>query len=65
MHFSAYNDWKEEQLDEKYVGAIFSMLSEKKKVLPIFPIEYVRKGLPEKTMKVGIARSDIFDVVRF
>ena len=62
MHtFPAYNEWKEEQLDEKYVGAIFSMLSEKGKVLPTFPIEYVRKGLPQKTMKVGMARSDIFD----
>ena len=37
------------------------MLSEKGKVLPTFPIEYVRKGLPQKTMKVGMARSDIFD----
>ena len=37
------------------------MLSEKGKVLPTFPIEYVRKGLPQKTMKVGMDRSDIFD----
>ena len=37
------------------------MLSEKGKVLPTFPIDYVRKGLPQKTMKVGMDRSDIFD----
>ena len=30
------------------------MLSEKGKVLPVFPIEYVKKGLPTKAMKVRI-----------
>lgn len=39
-------------MDEKYIGAVYSMLAEKGKVLPKFPIEYVRQGLPAKSLKV-------------
>lgn len=50
--FTAFDAWKKDQMDEKYIGAVYSMLAEKGKVLPRFPIEYVRKGLPAETLKV-------------
>jgi hypothetical protein len=49
---SAFDSWKKDQLDEKYIGAVYSMLAEKGKVLPKFPIEYLRKPLPAETLKV-------------
>ena len=39
-------------MDEKYIGAVYSMLAEKGRVLPKFPVEYVRKGLPDENLKV-------------
>ena len=54
---SAFDSWKKDQLDEKYIGAVYSMLAEKGKVLPKFPIEYLRKGLPADTLKVRYQRN--------
>ena len=51
-NFLAFDAWKKEQMDEKYIGAVYSMLAEKGKVLPKFPIEYVRQGIPAKSLKV-------------
>ena len=52
MYLLAFDSWKKEQLDEKYIGAVYSMLAEKGKVLQKFPIEYLRKPLPADTLKV-------------
>jgi hypothetical protein len=51
---SAFDSWKKDQLDEKYIGAVYSMLAEKGKVLPKFPIEYLKKPLPADSLKVRI-----------
>ena len=52
LFLSAFDGWKEEQIDEKSISAVFCMLSEDQKILPKFPVEYVRPGLPNKSKKV-------------
>ena len=54
----AYDLFKRDMLDERYLAAVFAMLSTKKRVSSKFPIEYVRTGLSDKdkkAMKMGKA----------
>ena len=54
----AYDIFRRDMLDERYLGAVFAMLATKKKVASKFPIEYVRAGLSDgdkEKMKIGKA----------